>query len=29
VRQVNGKITVLQDPLPEMPPELRKLLEDK
>jgi succinate dehydrogenase / fumarate reductase flavoprotein subunit len=29
VRQVNGKITVLQDPLSEMPPELRKLLEDK
>ena len=28
VRHVNGKITVRQDPLPEMPPELRKLLED-
>ncbi len=29
VRQVDGKVTVLQDPLPEMPPELKKLLEDK
>jgi succinate dehydrogenase / fumarate reductase flavoprotein subunit len=28
VRQVNGKITVRQDPLPEMPPELKKLLEE-
>ncbi|HEV8310710.1 MAG TPA: fumarate reductase/succinate dehydrogenase flavoprotein subunit [Methylomirabilota bacterium] len=29
VRHRNGKIVVTQEPLPEMPPELKKLLEDK